>query len=86
MSEVTERPSMPEKGNWVTWRKEIKVLDCTIRDGGLMNKHRFDDTVVRAVYQACVSAGVDYMELGYRTSKKLASPDEYGPWKFCDEE
>ncbi|HQK92392.1 MAG TPA: aldolase catalytic domain-containing protein [Armatimonadota bacterium] len=77
---------MPEKGNWVTWRKEIKVLDCTIRDGGLMNKHRFDDTVVRAVYQACVSAGVDYMELGYRTSKKLASPDEYGPWKFCDEE
>lgn len=86
MSEATERPSMPDKGNWVTWRKEIKVLDCTIRDGGLMNKHRFDDAVVRAVYQACVSAGVDYMELGYRTSKKLASPDEFGPWKFCDEE
>jgi len=86
MSEATERPSMPDKGNWVTWRKEIKILDCTIRDGGLMNKHQFDDAVVRAVYQACVSAGVDYMELGYRTSKKLASPDEFGPWKFCDEE
>lgn len=25
------------------YRPEIKVLDCTIRDGGLMNKWQFDD-------------------------------------------
>jgi 4-hydroxy 2-oxovalerate aldolase len=71
---------------WVTYRPEIKVVDVTIRDGGLMNNHQFSDDVVRAVYRACVEAGVDYMELGYRASKRISSPDEFGPWKFCDEE
>jgi 4-hydroxy 2-oxovalerate aldolase len=71
---------------WVSYRPEIQVVDVTIRDGGLMNNHRFTDDVVRAVYQACVEAGIDYMEIGYKTSKRLASQNEYGPWKFCDEE
>jgi len=70
---------------WVSYRPEIKVIDVTIRDGGLMNDHRFGDDVVRAVYAACVAAGVDYMEIGYKTSKRLAAPANYGPWKFCDE-
>jgi 4-hydroxy 2-oxovalerate aldolase len=72
--------------HWVSYRPEIKVVDVTVRDGGLMNNHRFSDDVVRAVYRACVAAGVDYMEIGYRTSKRLASPQEYGDWKFCDED
>jgi 4-hydroxy 2-oxovalerate aldolase len=71
---------------WVSYRPEIKVLDCTIRDGGLMNSHYFDDETVRAVYTACVEAGIDYMELGYKASKGIFSPDEYGSWKFCDED
>ena len=68
------------------YRPEIKVLDCTIRDGGLINDHLFEDHFVRAVYQACSLAGVDYVELGYQASKKFFSPDKYGKWKFCDEE
>lgn len=67
------------------YRPEIKVLDCTIRDGGLMNNWRFDDDFVRAVYQALVAAGVDYMEIGYRSSESAFSRDENGPWKFCDD-
>lgn len=70
---------------WITYRPEIRVLDCTIRDGGLMNNHKFDDAIVRSVYEACLAAGIDYMEIGYKTSKKLFAPDEYGPYKFCDE-
>ena len=54
---------------WLTCRPELKVLDCTIRDGGLNNSHQFDDEFVRAVYQANVDAGVDYMEIGYKGSK-----------------
>ena len=27
---------------WIGYRPEIKVLDATIRDGGLMNDHKFD--------------------------------------------
>ncbi|MFC1965153.1 aldolase catalytic domain-containing protein [Chloroflexota bacterium] len=72
--------------NWVSYRPEIKILDCTIRDGGLMNNHLFDDEVVKAVYTACVNAGIDYMEMGYVGSKRIFSPDEYGAWKFCTED
>ncbi len=73
------------KGTWLTYRPEIKVLDCTIRDGGLMNNHRFDDSVVRGVYETCVSAGIDYMELGYKNSKAQFPVEKFGPWKHCDE-
>ena len=67
------------------YRKELKVLDCTIRDGGLMNKWQFDKKLVKDVYQARVDAGVDYMEIGYISSEDQFSRDEYGPWKFCAE-
>jgi 4-hydroxy 2-oxovalerate aldolase len=83
---VNENTTQTERDPWVTFRPEIKVLDCTVRDGGLMNKHQFGDDFVRAAYDTCVAAGVDYMELGYKTSKSLASKDEYGDWKFCDED
>jgi 4-hydroxy 2-oxovalerate aldolase len=67
------------------YRKEIKVIDCTVRDGGLMNKWQFSDDFVKAVYQACVEGGIDYMEIGYKSSEKSYSREENGPWKFCDE-
>ena len=67
------------------FRKEIKVLDCTIRDGGLMNNWHFSDEFVKAVYDACVEAGVDYMEIGYKSSESAFSRKEVGCWKFCDE-
>ncbi|MGB2599140.1 MAG: nucleoid-structuring protein H-NS, partial [Candidatus Omnitrophota bacterium] len=68
------------------FREEIKVLDCTVRDGGLINDHYFDDKFVREVYKAVSAAGVDYMEIGYRCSKSIMSPDKFGKWKFCDED
>jgi len=71
---------------WITYRPELKVLDCTVRDGGLVNDHMFSDEFVRAVYTACVEAGIDYMEVGYKASKKLFAPDKFGHWKYCDEE
>ena len=71
---------------WVNFRSDLKVLDCTLRDGGLMNNHRFSDEVVKAVYTACAAAGIDYLELGYKGSGRLYSRDAYGKWKFCREE
>ena len=68
------------------YRPQIKVLDCTLRDGGLINDHLFPDNFVKAVYRACSLAGVDYVELGYRASKKQYSPDKFGKTKFCDED
>jgi 4-hydroxy 2-oxovalerate aldolase len=68
------------------FRPKIKVVDCTIRDGGLVNDSKFTLETVREVYGACCAAGIDYVELGYRNSKEYFSPGEYGPWRFCDEE
>ncbi len=81
---TTESQATGGKG-WITYRPEIKVVDCTIRDGGLMNNHQFEDDFVKAVYEACAAAGVDYMELGYKSSRKLHSQTQFGTWKFCDE-
>lgn len=74
------------QGKWVTYRPDITVLDCSIRDGGLMNNHHFDDEIVKAVYRTCVRAGIDYMEIGYKGSKSIYPPSEHGPWKHCAEE
>ena len=82
----TNKPKETPAGRWVSYRPEIKVLDCTIRDGGLMNNHQFDNQVVKTVYDACVEAGIDYMELGYKASRKVIVPGEYGAWKYCQEE
>jgi 4-hydroxy 2-oxovalerate aldolase len=68
------------------YRPEIKVVDCTVRDGGLMNKWQFDDNFVRHVYRALSEAGVDYMEMGYLSSESAFNRQEYGPWRFCAEE
>ncbi len=74
------------KKGWVGYRPDIKLLDCTVRDGGLMTSHRFEDEFVKGVYDAAVKSGVDYVEMGYKASKKIYSPSEHGPWKFCDED
>ncbi len=51
-----------------------------------MNNHHFEDRVVKAVYDACVAAGVDYMEIGYRASRQNIKVGEHGCWKYCLEE
>lgn len=76
---------MSEKAPWITYRPQLKVLDCTVRDGGLINSSKFSDQFVRAVYDACVSAGVDYMEVGYKNSHEQFPKDKYGAWRHCDE-
>jgi len=68
------------------FRPEIKVLDVSIRDGGLINEWHFSDEFVRATYQHLSEAGVDYIELGYRASKKMFDPEKFGKWRFCDDE
>ena len=68
------------------YREEIKVLDCTVRDGGLINNHHFTDEFVRSIYTSLTQAGIDYMEFGYRSSRKGTSPGDFGPWKYCDDE
>ncbi len=75
-----------KEGSLLSVRKDIKVFDCTIRDGGLVNNFHFSDEFVKGVYDTCVAAGIDYMEIGKNNSKTLMSDVEFGAWNFCEEE
>ena len=77
---------MAQKGDLMTVRSDIQILDATIRDGGLVNNFDFSEDFINALYRANVKAGVDYMEFGYKASKELFDPDKFGKWKFCEEE
>lgn len=61
-------------------------MDCSIRDGGLINQWQFTDACVRATYEAACAAGVDYMEIGYKASKSQFDPQKFGKWRFCDDD
>lgn len=74
------------KGNLMSVRKDVKVLDATLRDGGLCNNFKFSDEFVRELYKANIKSGVDYMEFGYKADRDLFDESAFGPWKFCKEE
>lgn len=78
--------SNPCPGELEMFRPELKVFDCTIRDGGLTNDSNFPLETVRSVYRAVCESGVDYVELGYRNNRELLGGQEYGPWRYCDED
>lgn len=46
---------------------KIKVLDCTLRDGGYYNNWDFDVELINEYLQTMFALGVDYVELGFRT-------------------
>lgn len=73
-------------GNLIAFRPDIKVVDCTLRDGGLVNNFAFSDEFVKNLYRTNIKAGIDYMEFGYKASKEIFSKEDYGKWKFCEEE
>ena len=74
------------KGNLLSVREDVRVLDATLRDGGLCNDFFFTDEFVSDLYHANIKSGVDYMEFGYKASKDLFDPDKFGKWKFCDDD
>ncbi|MBW7474424.1 aldolase catalytic domain-containing protein [Paenibacillus oenotherae] len=64
-----------------------KIVDCTIRDGGLVNNWDFSVEFVQHLYNSLNEAGVDYMEIGYKNSPKLLKGAESaGPWRFLDDD
>lgn len=74
------------KGDLLSVRNDIRVVDATLRDGGLCNDFYFTDEFVKDLYHNNIKAGVDYMEFGYKASKDMFSPEKFGKWKFCDDE
>ncbi|MDQ0087191.1 4-hydroxy 2-oxovalerate aldolase [Paenibacillus anaericanus] len=66
---------------------QSKIVDCTIRDGGLVNNWDFSVEFVQKLYAGLNEAGVDYMEIGYKNSPKLLKgAEDAGPWRFLDDD
>ena len=70
----------------MNYRPSVKVVDATLRDGGLVNEFRFSDEFVDALYKTNIAAGVDYMEFGYKADKTMFDVNAFGKWKFCNDD
>lgn len=57
----------------------MKLLDCTIRDGGYYTNWSFDDEFVKELVQSLSNAGVDIIEMGYK------SPLKGGRYRKCND-
>lgn len=77
---------MKEISKLMDYRPDIKVVDATLRDGGLVNDFYFSDEFVKDLYNANLRSGVDYMEFGYKADKEMFDVNKFGPCKFCDDD
>ena len=77
---------MKELSKLMEYRSDVRVVDATLRDGGLVNDFYFTDEFVKDLYCANLKAGVDYMEFGYKASKDMFDESKFGKWKFCKDD
>jgi len=63
--------------------KNIKILDCTLRDGGYYNKWDFDRDTVDEYLTAVKDSSVDVVELGFRS---LPKDTFMGPYYYTTDE
>ena len=60
-----------------------KIIDCTLRDGGYYNNWDFNIEIIQKYIYAVQKAGVDFIELGFRTKNKLGY---FGPLAYTTED
>mgnify|MGYP001809759507 CR=1 FL=1 len=57
--------------------KRMKILDCTLRDGGYYTQWDFDKTLVDTYIQSMNQLPIDYLEVGYRSLEKKGYYGEF---------
>lgn len=53
----------------------LKVLDCTLRDGGYCNEWRFGSRNTKTIAASLVEADIDIVELGFLTNRVSYDPE-----------
>ena len=61
----------------------IKILDCTLRDGGYYNNWDFEPDVVKRYLRAVEDASIDVVEIGFRSKPQSSF---MGPYVYCTDE
>ena len=64
----------------------MKILDCTLRDGGYYTSWDFDKHLVEDYFKSLNELPVDYIEIGYRSMpmKEYLVEYFYCPWYISD--
>lgn len=60
--------------------KKVKILDCTLRDGGYYTNWNFSAEIVKNYLLAMENLPIDYLEVGYRN---LPQEKYYGEFFYC---
>lgn len=64
----------------------IKLIDCTLRDGGNLSNWHFSDQAVQSVIEGLDAAHVDYIEVGYRGGSGSNKAAHMGEAAYCSQE
>lgn len=56
-------------------RYDLRLLDCTLRDGGYVNDWNWGFQKAREIIQALVNANVDVVEVGFLRNVEVYNPD-----------
>lgn len=63
--------------------ENVRILDCTLRDGGYYNNWDFDRSLVEDYLLHMARGGVDFVELGFRFTDQSRF---YGPYAYTSDE
>ena len=55
--------------------KDIKLVDCTLRDGGYVNDWEFGNSTMLCIFERLVQAGIDIIEIGFLDERRSFDPD-----------
>jgi 4-hydroxy 2-oxovalerate aldolase len=59
----------------------VKILDCTLRDGGYLNNWWFTEEMAAQCYMHLSHSGINYIELGFLGTEEDFPVDQYGPFR-----
>lgn len=54
---------------------DIKILDCTLRDGGYVNDWKFGQSAIYSIILKLAEAGIDIIECGFLSQQKKTTKD-----------
>ena len=50
--------------------KNVKLLDCTLRDGGYVNDWNFGHDNLISIFERLADSGVDFIEIGFLDARR----------------
>ena len=65
--------SKEEKGG--VFLKSIRLLDCTLRDGGYINDWNFGFQQIKQIIESLIKSNVDIIECGYLDTSKESNKE-----------